>query len=185
MGLWGARHLVLSAIEDNNDGVAAEQAQRAMAALDNLIGMTRDGIEELRQYVHELRTTKTQGDSLLMDSLLRYAAKFETVTGIRVTVVNRLNFQHLSDRLVGEIFQMAAEGLSNVRRHTSATAVVLTVEYNPEGNVSIGIENEMQEELHKNHFVPRSITERAESLGGNARVISSNGRTLVSVEIPL
>ena len=91
----------------------------------------------------------------------------------------------VNDRLAGEILQMAAEALSNVRRHTSATAVVLMVEYTPDGKVSVGIENEVPEELPGGDFVPREITERAESLGGNARVISSNGRTLIPIEIPL
>jgi signal transduction histidine kinase len=185
MGLVGVRHLVQSVLDDKDSGGAAERARRAMAGLENLIGMTRDGVEELRQYVYDLRTTKTRGENLLIQSLLRYAAKFEIVTGIRVTVVNRLNFQDLNDRLAIEIFQMATEALSNVRRHTSATAAVLTVEDTPSGKVAVGIENEVREELPHRDFVPRSITERAESLGGNTRVINSNGHTLVSIEIPL
>jgi signal transduction histidine kinase len=184
MGLLGVRRLVQGVLQDKGDSQKAEQGRQALEALEQLVHIARDGVEELREYVYGLRQTKARGD-LLIESLLRYGAKFEIVTGIRVNVVNRINFQDINDRLAGEIFQMAAEGLSNVHRHTTATAVRLTVSCNPGGNVVVGIENEASPEMTVRDFVPRSIAERAESLGGTTEVTTLEGRTVVRIEIPL
>jgi signal transduction histidine kinase len=184
MGLMGVRRLVQSVAEGKDSKVAAEQGQQAMAALENLVSMARDGVEELRQYVYGLRNTKARGD-VLVESLLRYAAKFETVTGIRVSVINRLDCTDINDRLTGEIFQMASEALSNVHRHTTATSVTLTVEGSLDGSVAVRIENETPEDTANREFLPRSIAERAESLGGHTHVSTANGRTVVQIEIPL
>jgi signal transduction histidine kinase len=183
MGLMGVRRLVQSAAQAKDSAESAEQSRQATAALENLVNMAQEGVEELRQYVYGLRTTKARGD-VLVESLLRYAAKFEAVTGIRVSVVNRLDSTDINDRLAGEIFMMASEALSNVHRHTTATSVSLTVECNLEGNIAVRIENEARD-ASKGEFIPRSITERAESLGGRTLVSRANGRTVVQIEIPL
>jgi signal transduction histidine kinase len=184
MGLLGVRRLVQSVLQDIGDYKKAEQGREALEALEQLVHIARDGVEELREYVYGLRQTKARGD-LLIESLLRYSAKFEIVTGIRVTVVNRINFQDINDRLASEIFQMATEALSNVHRHTTATAVRLTVSCSPHGNVVVGIENEAPAEMTNRDFLPRSIAERAESLGGSTEVSTKEGRTVVKIEIPL
>ncbi len=80
---------------------------------------------------------------------------------------------------------MATEALSNVQRHTSATAATLTIECKSNGSVTVGIENEGAVHSEKCDFLPRSISERAESLGGHAEVSNDNGRTVVRVDIPL
>jgi signal transduction histidine kinase len=184
MGLMGVRRLVQSVVESKDTKVVSDQGQQAMAALENLVSMARDGVEELRQYVYGLRNTKARGD-VLIESLLRYAAKFETVTGIRVNVINRVDGTDINDRLTGEIFQMASEALSNVHRHTTATSVTLTVEGSSDGSVAVRIENETPEHTANREFLPRSIAERAESLGGHTHVSTANGRTVVQIEIPL
>jgi signal transduction histidine kinase len=183
MGLVGVRRLMHTAL-NNIYGPGTEHAHEAMRALEDLVAMAREGVEELRQYVYGLRQTKARGDALV-ESLLRYAAKFETATGIRVNVINRLEGATINDRLSGEIFQMAAEALSNVRRHTSTTAISLTIECSQTGSISIKIENEAGAGAANLDFIPRSISERAESLGGHTQVSNASGATVVQVEIPL
>jgi len=183
LGLMGVRRLVQSAEQANENTAAAERSRQATAAIENLVTMAQEGVEDLRQYIYGLRNKKVRGDALV-ESLLRYAARFEAVTGIRINVINRLHSTDINDRLTGEIFQMASEALSNVRRHTTATSVSLTVESDTEGNVAVRIENESPN-AGNFEFIPRSITERAESLGGRTVVSSANGRTVVHIEIPL
>jgi signal transduction histidine kinase len=91
----------------------------------------------------------------------------------------------INDRLAGEIFQMAAEALSNVQRHTTATSVHLTVEGSPSGGVVVRIANETSGESAPGEFTPRSISERAQSLGGYTQVTNSPRHTVVNIEIPL
>jgi len=183
MGLIGVRRLLQPVLNDKT-GTATEEGRRAVTALEQLVAMARDGVEELRQYVYGLRRTTARGDALV-DSLLRYAARFEAVTGIHVSIINRLTAANINDRLSGEIFQIAAEALSNIRRHTTATAVTLTIESIPKGSIAIRIENPAAADTANHHFIPRSISERAESLGGHACVSCIDGATVVQVEIPL
>ena len=183
MGLTAVRRL-MQPVLNNENGTGTERGREAMRALDHLLTMADEGVEELREYVYRLRNTKARGDALV-DSLLRYAAKFETVTGIRVNVVNRLDSADINDRLGGEIFQMAAEALSNVRRHTTTTIVTLTIESSQPGSIAVRIENQAGADTANRDFIPRSISERAESLGGRAQVLSTEGTTIVQVEIPL
>jgi signal transduction histidine kinase len=182
MGLNGLREIVRSAL--HSDGTNAASSHLAMSSLDDLVDMAREGVEELREYVYDLRKAGDKGD-ILLNSLLRYAAKFETVTGIRVSVVSRMDSGAINDRLAGEIFQMAAEALSNVQRHTTATSVHLTVEGSPSGGVVVRIANETSGESAPGEFTPRSISERAQSLGGYTQVTNSPRHTVVNIEIPL
>jgi signal transduction histidine kinase len=183
MGLRGLRQIVRSALQ--SEGTTTEaRSQHAISSLDYLVDMAREGVEELREYVYDLRKAGDQGD-ILLNSLLRYAAKFEAVTGIRVSVVSRLDGGKINDRLAGEIFQMAAEALSNVQRHTTATAVHLTVERSGSGGVMVRIANKASQGAPQQEFVPKSISERAESLGGVTQVRQSPGNTVVNIEIPL
>ena len=146
--------------------------------------MTRDGIAELRQYVHGLRRS-TGGRSVLLESVGRYASKFETATGIHVTVVDSIGKVDIQDRLAADIFQMAAEALSNVHRHTTATAVTLVLEAGEAGTVILRVENEIPAKDTQRAFVPGSISDRADALGGRTDVAIQEGRTVVRVEIPL
>jgi signal transduction histidine kinase len=184
IGLRGLRQIVRSAFQTGDTEVQAVRSQHAMASLDYLIDMAREGVEELREYVYDLRKSRDQGD-ILLNSLLRYAAKFETVTGIRVSVVSRLDGGAINDRLAGEIFQMATEALSNVQRHTTATAVHLSVEQSAKGGITVSIANKSSDKESAVIFLPKSITERAESLGGHTQVTQTDGRTVVNIEIPL
>jgi signal transduction histidine kinase len=185
MGLRGLRQIVRSALQSGGAGAGqGVRSQQAMASLDYLVDMAREGVEELREYVYDLRKSGEQGD-ILLNSLLRYAAKFETVTGIRVSVVSRLDGEPINDRLAGELFQMATEALSNVQRHTTATAVHLSLEQSSKGGIAVRIANKASDEKTPHAFLPRSIAERAESLGGHTQVTQNDGRTVVNIEIPL
>jgi signal transduction histidine kinase len=185
LGLTGVRRVIGKVLQAGNGTPLSAESNRALASLDSVVEMARQGVDELRQYVSDLRQNKTRGDALL-NSLLRYAAKFETVTGMRVNVTaDQIDAWNINDRLSAEIFQMATEALSNVHRHTTATAVSLTVERNVHGSVAVRIENEVPEFQPQPDFIPRSIAERATSLGGRTQVSNAKGRTVVNIEIPL
>ncbi len=80
---------------------------------------------------------------------------------------------------------MVSEGLSNVRRHTEATrAKLVLMGYGD--HLILRIENDVANGQVPEHFTPRSITERAAALGGQARVEQcEDGGTAVVVAIPL
>jgi signal transduction histidine kinase len=154
-----------------------------VSRLDQLIGMTNTGIDDLRNYITQLKGTGDR-DSTLLPSIRQFVAKFGEVTGISVQVAADGDI-HISDRLAAEVFQMVVEGLSNVRRHTQAGTAVIRVGCS-NGYMSLNIENDGANEPAGSRFTPHSISSRAESLGGRALVhVTEQGRTVVSVMIPL
>ena len=114
----------------------------------------------------------------------RFATKFSEATGIAVQVNARGDIR-VGDRLAAEAFQIVAEGLSNVRRHTQAGLATVSLKCG-NGFFSLHIENNGAGGSVPLSFTPRSITERAEALGGYAHVESlGQDGTAVVVEIPL
>ncbi len=153
------------------------------AEIEQLYELANDGIADLRGYVHGLRHGG-DNDANLQASIRRFAEKFAAVTGITVEVEAAADIP-CNERLGTEVFQMIAEGLSNIRRHTQAEhATVGLMRQN--GHLVLRVENEREPGTPPPSFTPRSISERAAALGGYARVEqAANARTAVVVTIPL
>ena len=78
-----------------------------------------------------------------------------------------------------------AEGLSNVRRHTDSLQATIILACR-DSHLILRIEDDGAAGVVPAPFTPRSITERAATLGGHVRVEPrENGGSAVSVEIPL
>jgi len=86
------------------------------------------------------------------------------------------------------LIQIIHEGLSNIRKHTAAHGSKITLA-RADSTLQLYIENDdapSEDESARAPFIPGSIAERAEELGGSVRVERSlDGRTVVKVEIPL
>jgi signal transduction histidine kinase len=100
----------------------------------------------------------------------------------------------INDRLSAELFQIVAEGLSNVRRHALCDEAIIHLECK-EGVIVLELKNRRPQAVGENGaashsskklFRPRSIAERTELLGGETEVlIDENNFTVVRVSIPL
>ena len=113
----------------------------------------------------------------------KFSDRFSEATGIavRLTVAERLT---LNDRLAAEIFQLVVEGLSNIRRHSEASAAAVRLSTSDD-RLLLQIEDAGQA-LQASVFTPKSLTERVEALGGRLRVgTSAMGGAAVTIEIPL
>ena len=152
--------------------------------IERLIALTESGVEDLRQYVGSLKAGGERRGSLL-PALRRFGAKFSEATGVAVRVESDTPDLFLNDRLAGEVFQMSAEALSNVRRHTGAKEAAVWVGCDGR-RLSLRVTNDGVPGDNSAPFVPRSITERASSLGGTTIVRRpSEGGAVIEVEIPL
>ena len=161
-----ALHSVLNNGHSGN-GKAAEAERKPAALLAELMSMTADGIDELRQYVSGLKQSRS-GDTRIADSIRRFASKFESATGIHVKVTDHTEGFVGNDRLTSEIFQMAAEALSNVHRHTQARSARVSLSL--EGNlIQLQVENDRSQGADPIQFTPASISDRAEALGRRPR----------------
>jgi signal transduction histidine kinase len=161
--------------------------------IQELLELTNHELAELRRFVRGLRAGEERMD-VLLPAIERYAQRFSLVTGIKVDVESRGNVK-INDRLAAELFQIVAEGLSNVRRHAFCrdarveisckdSSLLLQIKNsrpraNPELERADGDENVKT-------FRPHSIAERAALLGGDTRVfVDEKDYTVVSVGIPL
>jgi len=151
--------------------------------LEQLHALINSGLVDLRRYVRGL--SEGGGDEGgLVPAVQRFAHKFTAATDIAVHV-NTAAEVRLNDRLAAEAFQMVAEGLSNVRRHTnSAWATIGLACCN--GHFRLRIENDDAEGTAVVPFTPRSLTERAAALGGQVGVErTESAHVTVVVDIPL
>lgn len=155
---------------------------KPVVLLEQLTAMTSEGIDELRRYIFGLRESSST-ESRLVDSIRRFAERFERATGIRVDVIDESPDLAANDRLIAEVFQMAAEGLSNVHRHTDSRNAQIRLGV-LEDSLILRIENEVKEGFCL-PFQPTSLCERSEALGGRTEVQCPQGRTVVRVEVPL
>jgi len=118
------------------------------------------------------------------------------VTGINVDV-EAYGKVKVNDRLAAELFQIVAEGLSNIRRHAfcrdarveiscKETSLLLQIKNSRPraGGNADGERADGNEPVRS--FRPHSIAERAASLGGDTQVfVDEKDYTVVSVGIPL
>jgi signal transduction histidine kinase len=154
------------------------------AAVENLLALTELGITDLRHYVATLRETN-QYERGLLPALHRFTAKFTELTGIQVQVQAGQEIQ-LAPRLVGEVIQMVAEGLSNIRRHTHSKRALIHLACQSHHFI-LTISNDQPDGLSPSAFQPRSLTGRAEALGGEVSIEHNSEAALTNViiKIPL
>jgi len=138
-------------------------------------------VANLRSYMHGL-TSSGEYENILVPSVRRFAATFAETTGIAVQV-EAASDMHLNDRLSAEVFQMVIEGLSNIRRHTHAMQASIILAHR-DNHVVLMIEDQGINGS-ATPFSPRSITERATTLGGRVRIDQHEDGSTVIVEIPL
>lgn len=151
--------------------------------IEQLMTMTTEGINELREYVYGIKQTPANA-TRLADSIRRFAGKFEGATGIRVDVTGGSDAFSANDRLTAEVFQMTTEALSNIHRHTQSRSAQIKLNLHS-NNLVLQVENETDTDVEPARFSPASISERADALGGTTEVFWLQGRTILKVEVPL
>ena len=160
--------------------------ERAKARVARALDVARAGLDEARRSVLNLRAAPGAGTPL-PEALAVLGRTLTAETGIRVHV-RTTGARPVSQRLEPELFRIAQEALTNVRRHAHATEAVIALSSTPRG-VSLSIRDDGR------GFAPRRVPagrlgligmrERAELLGGRFRVsTSTRGGTTVTVSVP-
>ncbi|HEX5833651.1 MAG TPA: histidine kinase [Pyrinomonadaceae bacterium] len=161
--------------------------------IQELLELTDHELTELRRFVWGLRAGEERTD-VLLPAIERFAERFSLVTGIKVDVEARGKVK-VNDRLAAEVFQIVAEGLSNVRRHAFCRDARVEISCK-NSSLLLQIKNSRpranpEQERGDGHesvktFRPHSIAERAALLGGDTQVfVDEKDYTVVSVGIPL
>jgi signal transduction histidine kinase len=165
-------------------------AQRQIRELKN---MTMGAIDNLRQYVSDLRPVVLD-DMGLVPALRWYAEQFAERTKIQVDFQTFGIKRRLSSQVETVLFRIAQEGLNNVGRHAHATQAQIKLDF-AEASVSLSIEDNgkgfVVEQVLGSNPKRRAwgllgIQERIALVGGKFKVESEPGcGTRLRVEIPV
>ncbi len=179
----------LTAIALHLDGAVRNldsRPQRARARVVRALEVARESLEAARRSVLDLRTAPTAGKPL-PEALAALGRALTAETGVRVHV--RAAGDHaLAPRIESELFRIAQEALTNVRRHAHAKEVEITLRSTPR-RIRLSVRDDGQ------GFTPGTVPEgrlglvgmheRAQLLGGWLRVTSARGRgTTVTASVP-
>jgi two-component system NarL family sensor kinase len=160
--------------------------ERAKRRVRRALEVARAGLDEARRSVLNLRSAPDVG-SPLPEALAAAARVVTAETGVRVHV--RIDgARPVPQALEAELFRIAQEALTNVRRHANATEVAVALSSRP-GGVRLSVHDDGR------GFAPRNVPlgrlgligmrERAELMGGRFRVSSSPRRgTTITVAVP-
>jgi signal transduction histidine kinase len=153
--------------------------------ITELIHMTELTVRDLRQYASALKDKSAVVGEFLVAAVQKQSEQFGRFYGINVEVKSDVS-PGLGGQLAGDAFKIISEGLSNVLRHTPAKKAFVSI-LCENSNLLLQIGNEAgQEPGVKPRFIPRSIQERAQSLGGKTFVEQrQDGHTIVHVTLPM
>jgi len=152
--------------------------------IGELLEMASMTIRDLRGYATALREKAPMSGDALMAAVREQAERFNRFYGVEVEVQSDSEMR-VGAQVAAEAFRIISEGLSNVLRHTSARKAFVRVTAR-DGWLQLAIGNESAQPAGApRSFTPRSINERALSLGGTSFVENSeDGHTIVHVSIP-
>ncbi|MGD1852588.1 MAG: sensor histidine kinase, partial [Cyanophyceae cyanobacterium] len=154
---------------------------RALQALNQAKGLSSQSHEEVRRAVATMR----QGQfnlSAALDVLVEQMNQARTVQ-----VEARINLHQLPLQVSQQIYLIVKEGLTNIQKHSQASAVSLRAQGTPEG-VSIALSDDgvgFEIEGVGSGFGLRGMQERVRLLQGQMQIHSSADQgTLIQVTIP-
>ena len=154
--------------------------------IQQLATIATQELQTLRDVISGLRrgdaATLTEDPPLA--ALQREAQRFESLYGLKVNI-----FAPDAPRLRGAaakgVLHMVNEALTNVRRHTSATAVTILLDVN-QADVVLRLRNDHgRDETLPVDFVPLSLSQRAAEFGGRVEVNHQPEFTEVLITLPL
>jgi len=165
---------------DPSAAVDADLRQRISRARD----VAREGLEEARRSVLELRGAPPAGKSLA-PALRALARGFTSQTGIRVRV-RATGRRQLRAEVETELYRIAQEALTNVHKHAGVNEAEVSLRVSPR-TVSVQVRDRGRG-FSRAGSTGQGLTgmrERARALGGVLDVDSAPGRgTTISANVP-
>jgi two-component system sensor histidine kinase DegS len=161
-----------------DDGLAALQVE------------VEQGLADIRQMIADLDPPSVLGNFGLIAGLRRYLERYETRTGMQVTVDVRATVERLPATVEVAIFRIVQEALENVRRHANAGHVEVAVYEEGDRLVFAVIDDGAGFQPGRVSHRGRSLglvgmRDRAELLQGKLRIRSGAGHgTQVILSIP-
>jgi signal transduction histidine kinase len=171
-----------------------EKPEQVCAELVGLQKTVAQESEELRRMVTDMRPLRVESADM-RELMLGFAERFRSEHGLAVDLFISDRDLRLPDRICRELFQIYREALHNVKKHATASHVVVKLEQD-EAKVFLVVDDNgrgfsfsgryTSEELDRLRLGPISIKERTRGVGGTLTVESNPGHgARLTVEIPL
>lgn len=166
------------------------QAQEELAKMQDI---ARDLYADVREGILALKTT-TNRQKGLMAALREYIERFMEMSGVRVEMQVAVDAAHppLDPNAEIQLMRIVQEALTNVRRHSKATAVAVAFGLNgSQFEVAIadngqGFDPARLPTTGWPRFGLQTMRERAQSVGGTLQIDTAPGQgTRVLVRVPL
>jgi signal transduction histidine kinase len=173
--------------------VRRDDAARAEKELSRAKEQALDCLQGLRHFAYDLRLTDLEKLSLL-DELRRYTVEFQKRTGISVNLHVDGMRREIPLGVKKNLYRIAQEALTNVRRHAKATQVeirlrctddqlVMDVEDNGRG---FALHETLERAQSEKRFGLLGMRERAYMMGGTLETETAPGKgTTLRVTLPL
>ncbi len=174
----------LTVVKTQLDAAAAlltTDPSKARAAVEKAARLTHDALEDVRRSVGTLRTDTARLP--LADALRTLAADAAPVPELRIEGTPRA----LGASAEHALFRSAQEGLTNLRKHSGATAATLTLDYRDSGRVRLILTDNGQGVNGSGSvgYGLQGLRERAEVLGGRMTAANrAGGGFALTVEVP-
>lgn len=154
--------------------------------VDALAELVNGEVSKLRELISGMRSGSSPGDSALVPAVRRQARHFAQLFGIDVEVdcpESLVTTRALADTL----FHMVNEALNNIRKHSGARRVWITMSAQASMfRLVVRDDGGSQVGQPAPPFVPASLTERARELGGSLNISRPDGLNVeLVVQVPL
>lgn len=184
----GATHLRLRALVAQEDSCDGETLGRRLSELADIC---EEGYLDARGAILDLHES-SRVDLGLLDSLRRYLDKYSRQSGVEASLENSAERDlRLTPHSEIHIIKVIQEALTNVRKHSGATAATVSVS-NANGMARFVVEDDGQGfdpltvAADRDGFGLHAMRERMELIGGTLRTHSARGRgTRVVAEVPV
>lgn len=184
----------LTALGINLDIVRQSLPETERATLSPRLAQMSVLLEEtigaIREVMSELRPPALDEHGLTA-ALFQYGSTFEARTGLRVQVSGPAQRRPLPQETAISLFRIAQEALTNAAKHSGASRVQIRVRASP-GCAELQIEDDGRglgerdgTRAARGGWGLPAMRERAEALGGQLSVQSTERGTCISVTIPL
>nr|WP_244327934.1 cache domain-containing protein [Roseibium sp. RKSG952] len=152
------------------------------------LGILDRAISEVRRVSRDLRPSVLD-DMGLATALVSLGNEFQTHSGIKVSVAAERGHDRLTDNAKTALYRIVQECMTNVARHSDASAVEIALSYGSDSlsltirDNGVGIELPLPK---AGGLGIRNMRERIETLGGRLRIARHiSGGTQITVTIPL
>lgn len=169
--------------------LAREKVEAARQQLDQTRAYVREGIDEARRSIWDLRAATAQ--NTLPTLITRLSEKTQTHS-LRIQVQIGGTYRTLGASVENEIFRIAQEALNNITQHALATTATVSLNYEPTQLTLTIIDNgrgfapTVKKQSSRGHFGIQGMRERAETIGAALSITSSPGHgTQVRLVVPL